>query len=372
MRHHRAAPRRRNIEPRLRDGKFHTPEYHDQMISTPPPYATLRRNDSIEVSPSNVPPQYSSQGRLPYFSASSEPNDASGPHSATNPGAGLPWEQYPETSWNQYPDASFWDQFPLSMWDTDFSGFDHMSDWKQTTSHYNDWLPDEIMTRPWDRPWEQRERSWLRETPSQGRKDVGWNKTDSRPWEGRTDAAADLGPWVQPQPDVVPTEQTTMMMRNLPRSFPQTNLLALLELDFSGHYDFVYLPFSFDKKQNLGFAFINFRTPQKASEFFVKYNRTTLPSPKGVHSRTIAKSPRVINVSIADIQGRDANMSRVVRECKVGKISNPRFQPVVLDEAGNRLDFATLTIIAHGVARRRGHHVTRRRWRKKKMWKRKN
>eukprot|EP00397_Hematodinium_sp_SG-2012_P016795 GEMP01017147.1.p1 GENE.GEMP01017147.1~~GEMP01017147.1.p1 ORF type:complete len:310 (+),score=42.96 GEMP01017147.1:103-1032(+) len=128
---------------------------------------------------------------------------------------------------------------------------------------------------------------------------------------------------------------TTMMLRNFPRRNGQKKLLCQLNArGFEGAYDFVYLPFSFAKKLNLGYAFINFRTPQKAHEFFTQWH-------KQIFEETEGRS-HPMNVSIAEVQGKAANLERILQERKVAKISNPLYQPVVFDEQGKRMEFCKI------------------------------
>eukprot|EP00397_Hematodinium_sp_SG-2012_P010733 GEMP01010857.1.p1 GENE.GEMP01010857.1~~GEMP01010857.1.p1 ORF type:complete len:326 (+),score=72.34 GEMP01010857.1:119-1096(+) len=132
-------------------------------------------------------------------------------------------------------------------------------------------------------------------------------------------------------------DPTTMMLRNFPRRSQQKRLLSYLDSSgLSGQYDFVYLPFCFEKKQNLGYAFINFRTPQKAVQFYMKWHKQSITSDS-------LNKPRLMNVSVAQIQGREDNLQRIIKECKVGKITNPKFQPVVYDDDGSRVDFSTVS-----------------------------
>lgn len=134
---------------------------------------------------------------------------------------------------------------------------------------------------------------------------------------------------------------TTMMLRNFPRRSPRKSLLAFLDTNgFKGQYDFVYLPFSFEKKRNLGYAFINFCAPEKAFDFYTSWHKRDMfrTGDDGETSKS-----RLMNISVAQIQGRQANMQRIIKECKVGKITNPKFQPVVYDDMGYRVDFSTVS-----------------------------
>jgi len=62
--------------------------------------------------------------------------------------------------------------------------------------------------------------------------------------------------------------RTTVMMRNLPEGFTRTSLLELLSSEgFFGRFDFIYVPFDFKRRFNLGYAFINLISPTEAQRF---------------------------------------------------------------------------------------------------------
>merc|ERR1712113_1148335 len=99
--------------------------------------------------------------------------------------------------------------------------------------------------------------------------------------------------------------------------------------------DFVYLPIDFKNKCNVGYGFINFRTPAACAEFVNKFNgadvRKCLP---GLNSRKICE------VTPARVQGLDEN----VRRLRNGPVMNelvyhPEWMPLLLDERGNEKDF---------------------------------
>eukprot|EP00397_Hematodinium_sp_SG-2012_P037647 GEMP01040828.1.p1 GENE.GEMP01040828.1~~GEMP01040828.1.p1 ORF type:complete len:264 (+),score=47.97 GEMP01040828.1:90-881(+) len=125
---------------------------------------------------------------------------------------------------------------------------------------------------------------------------------------------------------------TTMMIRNFPRRRPMKYLVA--ELDsrgFADTYDFIHLPFCFNKKENFGYAFINFRDPAVACALrnqwhnqYIFCKHTSLP----------------VNISVAQIQGKGANLKRLMKEGKTKKITNPHLQPIVYDDDGHRVELS--------------------------------
>jgi hypothetical protein len=130
-----------------------------------------------------------------------------------------------------------------------------------------------------------------------------------------------------------------MMIRNLPLDVSQFALLKMLDkTGFAGKYDFVYLPFSFTKKTNIGYAFINLVSPSIALSFREAWNCTShfhdeLPGDQ---------SKGMVTVTVAQVQGKEGNVQRLLNECRCSKITNPKFQPVVYDQAGARLDFSQM------------------------------
>mmetsp|Transcript_129216 Transcript_129216/g.258010 ORF Transcript_129216/g.258010 Transcript_129216/m.258010 type:complete len:441 (+) Transcript_129216:86-1408(+) len=122
-----------------------------------------------------------------------------------------------------------------------------------------------------------------------------------------------------------PEPITTLMIRNLPRSLTQVQLIA--ELDRCGLanlYDFAYMPRCFQSGENNGFAFVNFISPAAAGRLVGAWHRQRLFG--------IGPSDAALNLSPAVLQGFEANVAKwdVPRS---RRIRNPDYVPFV---AGDR------------------------------------
>lgn len=61
-------------------------------------------------------------------------------------------------------------------------------------------------------------------------------------------------------------QRTTVMFRNLPKSYTRTPFLEVIDAEgFAGTYEFVYLPTDFESCGNSGYAFISFNTHDEAT-----------------------------------------------------------------------------------------------------------
>jgi len=129
------------------------------------------------------------------------------------------------------------------------------------------------------------------------------------------------------------SEPTTMMMRNIPRRLPRDNLELLLAnsgFKCGTEFDFFYLPFCLKSMHNLGYAFVNFVSPEVAEQFMQKWNKKRI-TPEDSKSRPVT-------VCVAQVQGKSANMDLVLFNNKAYKLTGPKLQPIVSGPDGARVD----------------------------------
>jgi len=116
---------------------------------------------------------------------------------------------------------------------------------------------------------------------------------------------------------------TTLMIRNLPYSLTQQELLqAVDDGGYSGQCDFLYLPHKFKEHKNLGFAFVNFKDAEVASKFSAEWHHTYRFKMGSMH--------KPLNISAAAVQGRAAN-EKAANSHKMGRVKNNFFRPVMVE-----------------------------------------
>jgi hypothetical protein len=111
---------------------------------------------------------------------------------------------------------------------------------------------------------------WTEQTLEQEANLQEWSPTSA---PGEWHSTSNSGEW-----------RTTVMLRNMPNNYTRDMLLELAdEMGFEGSYDFAYLPIDFSSQAGLGYAFINFASPEKAElcfEIFEGFSAWKVPSEK--------------------------------------------------------------------------------------------
>lgn len=141
----------------------------------------------------------------------------------------------------------------------------------------------------------------------------------------------------EPVKMVNPENYTTVMLRNIPNKYTQQMLVNRLNKDFRGEFDFMYLPIDFKNKCNVGYGFINFRTPEICQNFIQQFDgvdvRKCLP---GLNSRKVAE------VTPARMQGKAENIRRLANSPVMSQLEDhPHWMPLVFDENGEQIPFPT-------------------------------
>ena len=63
-------------------------------------------------------------------------------------------------------------------------------------------------------------------------------------------------------------QRTTLMIKNIPRNIIQSYLMEIINTKFENLFNFFYLPIDFIKKENAGYAFINFKNSKNIVDFY--------------------------------------------------------------------------------------------------------
>lgn len=120
------------------------------------------------------------------------------------------------------------------------------------------------------------------------------------------------------------SSKTTLMIRNVPVLYTREMLLA--EWSNDGTYDFLYLPYSCSMQRNLSYAFINFTNEAAALAFVQRWQKKRL---------SYYTSRKPLNISFADVQGRDSNLWQLKKK-RVKRIKINQCQPMIF-EGGQRV-----------------------------------
>ncbi|XP_054821403.1 protein MEI2-like 1 isoform X2 [Prosopis cineraria] len=91
--------------------------------------------------------------------------------------------------------------------------------------------------------------------------------------------------------------RTTLMIKNIPNKYTSKMLLAAIDEQCRGTYDFLYLPIDFKNKCNVGYAFINMIDPAQIIPFHQAFNGKKWEK---------FNSEKVASLAYARIQGKAA------------------------------------------------------------------
>jgi hypothetical protein len=111
-------------------------------------------------------------------------------------------------------------------------------------------------------------------------------------------------------------KRTTVMIRNIPRSFTQNTLISLINKRFELTqnqlvFDFLYLPIDLANRVNVGYVFINFTKPEHVIQCLRFFNSKTwrnIVDVAGVPLLGCEELSKVARVTFARLQGKDCLM----------------------------------------------------------------
>ena len=90
-------------------------------------------------------------------------------------------------------------------------------------------------------------------------------------------------------------KRTTLMLRNIPNKYTLNNIVEEIDSSFWGKYDYINLPIDYERKLNLGYAFINFVDPLHIILFYETYH-----DKKWMKYKSVKK----MDMTYADKQGK--------------------------------------------------------------------
>lgn len=113
--------------------------------------------------------------------------------------------------------------------------------------------------------------------------------------------------------------KTTLQIANIPNKYTKSMLMQYIDEEFSGRYDFFYLPIDFQNMCNMGYAFINFEEVEYAKRFYLAFHRSKWPR---------FQSDKICEVRYAVLQGQEANIkffenSQLIRQADI------KFKPFI-------------------------------------------
>lgn len=117
--------------------------------------------------------------------------------------------------------------------------------------------------------------------------------------------------------------RTTLMLKNIPNKYTSKMLLAAIDENHSGTYDFLYLPIDFKNKCNVGYAFINMVSPSHIVHFYQDINGKKWEK---------FNSEKVASLAYARIQGKGALVAHFQNSSLMNE--DKRCRPILFHSEG--------------------------------------
>ncbi|RDX94288.1 Protein MEI2-like 2, partial [Mucuna pruriens] len=120
--------------------------------------------------------------------------------------------------------------------------------------------------------------------------------------------------------------RTTLMIKNIPNKYTSKMLLAAIDENHRGTYDFLYLPIDFKNKCNVGYAFINMLSPSLIIPFYETFNGKKWEK---------FNSEKVASLAYARIQGKSALVSHFQNSSLMNE--DKRCRPILFHSEGSEV-----------------------------------
>ncbi|PON32083.1 Splicing factor-like protein [Parasponia andersonii] len=117
--------------------------------------------------------------------------------------------------------------------------------------------------------------------------------------------------------------RTTLMIKNIPNKYTSKMLLAAIDENHRGTYDFLYLPIDFKNKCNVGYAFINMVSPSHIIPFYKAFNGKKWEK---------FNSEKVASLAYARIQGKIALVTHFQNSSLMNE--DKRCRPILFHSEG--------------------------------------
>lgn len=104
-------------------------------------------------------------------------------------------------------------------------------------------------------------------------------------------------------------KRTTVMIRNIPRKMSQSTIVDIVRFSLGKEdiFDFIYLPMDLANHINVGYAFVNLKSPEFVITFYQLFNNRTWRSILGTFRIAWGEeASKVAKVTFARIQGVDS------------------------------------------------------------------
>ncbi|GLT26307.1 hypothetical protein SLA2020_013880 [Shorea laevis] len=117
--------------------------------------------------------------------------------------------------------------------------------------------------------------------------------------------------------------RTTLMIKNIPNKYTSKMLLAAIDENHRGTFDFLYLPIDFKNKCNVGYAFINMISPSHIISFYQAFNGKKWEK---------FNSEKVASLAYARIQGKAALVAHFQNSSLMNE--DKRCRPILFHSEG--------------------------------------